>query len=261
MTAVPPNSGRTWRGIGLTDRGRVRLSNQDTFAVLDEDRLWLVADGMGGQAGGDVASRLAVESIRTSFQESARSWNAPTLDQVERSFRRAIHKANQAIRQAAARQPRLTGMGTTVVALTLTDHPTPLVAVAHVGDSRAYLLRDQQLHRLTWDHSFVENSIREGLLSPQEALTHPYRHVLSRALGTELEVEPDWSSRALDPADLFLLCSDGLTKMLTDAQILETLLRHGSAEAACRALIHEALRRGGEDNVTAIVIRNELTNE
>lgn len=245
-----------WRGAGLTDIGRVRPSNQDAFAVLNDLGLWIVADGMGGHAGGDVASRLAVESITEQVRRHASTDSSYQAGQArsETLLCQLIEAAHQTIRKKSFEHPHLRGMGTTIVVLGISSGPTPRMILAHVGDSRAYLLRAHALTQLTQDHSLVEEHVRSGLLSPQEAATHPLRHVLTRALGIGETIEPDTSTHMFQPDDLILLCTDGLTKMLDDGQIADTLLHAGrSPEAACLALVEEANRRGGEDNVTVVV--------
>jgi len=246
----------TWRGAGLTDIGRVRASNQDGFAVLNDVGLWIVADGMGGHAGGDVASRLAVESITEQVRRHAGTDSLSQARQAwtETQLRQLIEAAHHTIRNNAFEHPHLGGMGTTVVVLSIPSGSIPRLSLAHVGDSRAYLLRAGTLFQLTQDHSLVEEHVRSGRLSRQDAATHPLRHVLTRALGIEDAVEPDSSTHQLQPDDLILLCTDGLTKMLDDGRIADTLLYTGrSPEAACLALVEEANRRGGEDNVTVVV--------
>ena len=252
-----------WQGTGITDRGRVRWSNQDAFTVMNDRAVWVVADGMGGRAGGDVASRMAVDTLVREFARHRHSDTSsdPARDERTTALGQAIQASNQAIRDEALKRPEFIGMGTTVVIVTIVQ-TTSEATVAHVGDSRAYLLRGDRLTRLTRDHSFVEDAVSQGQLSEEEALEHPLRHVLTRALGTETEVEPDISFYALQPEDLLLLCTDGLTKMMSDDDILHTLLRtQASPETACTALVREANRRGGDDNVSVVIVRNELTNE
>ena len=250
-------SGSTWRGIGLTDVGLVRSSNQDAFAVIDEQGVWIVADGMGGHAGGDVASRLAVQSIKACSQSHAGGESSAQQDSQDHAavLRRAIEEANRTIWQEALDRPELSGMGTTVVLLLIGGAEHPHATLAHVGDSRAYLMRGHSLVQLTQDHSWVEEQIRQGRLPREEAETHSLRHVLTRALGTNATVEPDISTHPLLPEDRILLCTDGLTKMLTDEEILRVLLESGpSRQQACQALIQEAKRRGGHDNITVVII-------
>ncbi len=245
-----------WHGVGLTDRGLVRPSNQDTFTVSNHLGLWVLADGMGGQAGGEVASGLAVESVITHVQATAGDTAAgPTgHDGDELLVRRAIETAQQAVLAHAQARPALTGMGTTIVVLRISSDPSPRATLAHVGDSRAYRFRTGTLTLLTRDHSLVEEYIRQGRMSSQEAFTHPLRHVLTRAIGIEGAAEPDVSVHVLQPDDVLLLCTDGLTKMLNDEQIATTLHNAGrSPDTACRALVDEAIRCGGNDNVTVVI--------
>lgn len=245
-----------WHGTGLTDRGLVRSSNQDAFAVEDRLRLWVVADGMGGHAGGDVASRLAVDAVLTHVRARASAGGAaegagPASD--ERLLREAIDAAQRAILHEARARKELTGMGTTCVALRISSAPDPLATIAHVGDSRAYRLRGNRLEQLTRDHSLLDDYIRRGLVTPAQAFTHPLRHVLSRALGTGT-CEPDVGVHDLEDSDLILLCTDGLTKMIKDDRIADVLLRERTApDRACGALVQEALGHGGADNVTVII--------
>lgn len=242
-----------WRGTGLTDRGRIRKSNQDAFAIFDDLGLWVVADGMGGGPGGDVASRIAVDTFATAIK--ADRPDPGGRQSLAQSLRQASHAANEAIWVMAMKRRELIGMGTTLVAVYIPPGTPPHATIAHVGDSRAYLLRHHTLTTLTRDHSWVEEQVKRGLLTPEHAATHPLRHVLSRALGSQSKVEPDISSHALDPDDQLLLCTDGLTKMLTDGEMLNILLQsQKSGLAACQALVDEANRRGGEDNVTVVLV-------
>jgi len=262
-----PASRVVWRGTGKTHKGLVRSTNQDAFAALDQFNLWIVADGMGGHAGGDVASRTAVETLSSwgpaiAQLDKTGHLNVPPQGKRAKTLRDAIQTANEAIRQQALTQPQLANMGTTLVVVQiapgLSDDAFASAIIAHVGDSRAYLLRERVLTQLTQDHSWVEEKIKQGVLSPQDALAHPLRSVLTRALGTEAAVEPDLSSYPLQRGDRILLCTDGVTKMLSDGEIAETLLRAGpSAEAACDALIAEANRRGGQDNSTVLLVQAE----
>ncbi len=244
-----------WRGAGLTDRGLVRSSNQDAFAVEDALQLWVVADGMGGHAGGDVASQLAVNSVVTRVRSRASTGEAaapPASD--ERVLHEAIAAAQRAILDEARAHTELTGMGTTCVALTISRAPGPVATIAHVGDSRAYRLRGNRLEQLTQDHSVIDDYIKRGLVTPAQAFTHPLRHVLSRALGSENGCDPDVGVHDLEDSDLILLCTDGLTKMIKDERIADVLLRERAApDQACQALVQEALSHGGADNVTVII--------
>jgi protein phosphatase len=252
----------TWYGVGLSDIGQVRSYNQDAFVILNPIAVWGVADGMGGLPGGDVASQLAIRTAAEFFhhqlQESPLQGDQKTSEAL---LREAIQLSNKAIRTEAHRNPKLTGMGTTIVLLQLFTADGTFATVAHVGDSRAYFLSGGSLKRLTSDHSAVEEYVRKGLITPQQAFNHPHRHILSRAMGASERVEPDVSTFPLRPDDLLLLCTDGLTKMIDD-DALESILLHGDSrpEVICRRLVEAANERGGEDNVTVVAIKAARMN-
>ncbi|MGH7255918.1 MAG: Stp1/IreP family PP2C-type Ser/Thr phosphatase [Nitrospirales bacterium] len=249
-----------WVGAGLTDIGRVRGSNQDAFAVLNSLGVWIVADGMGGHAGGDVASRLAVDAVVRTIQASPLAVTAtpnvarPDPGTLREALEQAVAAANQTIFHEAGRQEDLAGMGTTLVILHLTREPVPIATIAHVGDSRAYRFRRDALTQLTEDHAVVDEYRRQGLMSSAEAKRHPLRNALSRAVGTDPHVQPDIASFSVDPEDLFLLCTDGLTKMLEDDDIVSILRTPRPPQHLCATLVEAANQRGGEDNVTVVVV-------
>jgi protein phosphatase len=256
MTRRPP----LWTGTGLTNQGRVRSSNQDAYGVLNDLGIWLVADGMGGRAGGEVASRIAVESVTNSVGGGAQGVTprAKDPDTISQVLRNAVQAANRAIRAEAGRRPNLLGMGTTLVVVAILSEPHPMAVIANIGDSRAYLLRSGRLMPLTKDHSVVEESLRTGLISEAEASVHPLRHVLTRALGTELEVEPDITVWRLYSDDVLLLCTDGLTKMLDDNRIRDILAAYGERPTqACDSLVEAANNVGGDDNVTVVIVTTD----
>jgi serine/threonine protein phosphatase PrpC len=225
---------------GLTDAGRKRRRNEDSFVV--EPPLFAVADGMGGAQAGEVASRLAAAVFRE-FHE------ADELAPPERVVA-IIQEANRRIHERARSDREVSGMGTTITAALLAGDE---VAIGHVGDSRAYVLREGRLEQLTEDHSLVADLVRSGRLSPAEAETHPQRSVITRALGTDSEVDVDAFSVAAAPGDVFLLCSDGLTTMVEDDEIRDRIEEAKSLEQAVRALVKSANRHGGEDNVTVVL--------
>jgi serine/threonine protein phosphatase PrpC len=252
----------SWQGVALTDQGRVRTSNQDAFAVLNQCGVWMVADGMGGRAGGDIASRIVVDYLADELAKNlgTRVSESTQLESRADLLRDLIQASNQAVLAEASRRPEFTGMGTTLVVLMVLPQPRPTALVAHVGDSRAYCLRSGVLTQVTRDHSFVEESLRNGHLTEAEALNHPLRHMLTRAVGAEPHLETEITIHLLTPEDSLLLCTDGLTKMLPDPVIRKTLL-HYSADLlqSCRALVNEANARGGDDNTTVVLTRNNLT--
>lgn len=244
----------SWVGIGRSDIGLIRTSNQDAFLTLDHVGLWAVADGMGGHAGGEVAAQTAVASIKSRaevFASPVQQGHSAPGDYLTD----LIVQAHEAILGRAKVEPKLKGMGTTIVVLFIAPLPSPTAHVAHVGDSRAYRFRGGTLTPVTRDHTLIERYLERGILTKAAARTHPERHVLTRGLGMPATVKPDVSSFPLESSDLLLLCSDGLTKMLEDPDI-EALCAQSKGDPirACDALIGEALTRGGEDNVTVIVV-------
>ncbi|MCZ7527900.1 MAG: Stp1/IreP family PP2C-type Ser/Thr phosphatase [Acidimicrobiia bacterium] len=224
---------------GATDVGRVREENEDGFLVDERVGLYAVADGMGGHRAGEVASATALEALRASVAAGS-------------AVRDAVLAANAAVHEKAAGDAELAGMGTTLTAATLAAGGTLLVA--HVGDSRAYVLRDGELRQVTVDHSLVEELVREGRLTPEQATVHPHRSIITRALGVDAEVEVDLYSVELRPGDRVLLCSDGLTSMVRPDGVATVLRREDDAERAARALVDTANAAGGEDNITVVVV-------
>jgi serine/threonine protein phosphatase PrpC len=247
----------SWKGAGFTDTGLARQTNQDAFAVDNDLGLWIVADGMGGHAGGGTASQLAVKAINDNITSAAISFPdfRDRIDRVEERLRSAVAVADSLIRAMAGTTPGLKGMGTTVVIGLSCPVPEPSIALAHVGDSRAYLIRDRCISPLTTDHSFVQRLVSEGRISHDEARTHPQQNVLLRALGVEDQLPPDITIHLLHPHDIVILCTDGLTKMLEEQDILDCVLAfQRSPDEMCRQLIDAANARGGKDNTTVIVI-------
>jgi len=243
-----------WTGVGRTETGHVRASNQDALAILNDCGVWIVADGMGGHPAGDVAAQTAVAVAEQEAQEQA-SWLHEHPSAAAEFMTDLVTSANQRIHDLMREKPYLKGMGTTFVALAITPTPMPVAHTAHLGDSRAYLYREGQLTQLTRDHTLVEKWVQRGLIDAATALTHPERHILTKGLGLGIEMKPELTSTPITPHDIILLCSDGLTKMLEDAAIASILARaHGDPHQACHDLIEQALGRGGEDNVTVIVV-------
>lgn len=247
------------KAFGLTHVGRQRQHNEDAFLVEDDAKLFLVADGMGGHAAGEIASRIAVDSINEFIvhtKEEDGTWPHAYDDNYKHSTNRlvaAVRLANTRVLEAMRKDARLRGMGTTVVAC-LADGST--MSVAHVGDSRAYLVRDGNLSRITNDHSWVFEQVQAGMLTESEAEKHPLRNVITRALGGALQVTPDASEIEARAGDVFLLCSDGLTGMVPESEILRMVAaREEDLEQACRDLIDAANARGGLDNVTAVLVK------
>jgi PPM family protein phosphatase len=229
-----------------TDTGRQRNANEDS--LFTRAPLFVVADGMGGAQAGEVASKAAAESFAGELPAAS----------PERVLEQTIEGANRTIHELARKDPGLAGMGTTVTAA-IVDLEAEEVAIGHVGDSRAYRFRAGKFEQLTRDHSLVEEMRRKGQLTDAQAEDHPQRSIITRALGPEPEVQVDLQTVPAQDGDVFLICSDGLTTMLDDEEIARLLGRATSLSAAVRALVDEANRAGGRDNITVVAFRVEDT--
>ena len=244
---------------GVTDMGRVRSNNEDSFRIVNPLHLFVLSDGMGGEAHGEVASSLAVETIVkycsqskddsgvTLVAESQDNWSEKT-----KQLQNAVRAANLSIFESAQKHAEQRGMGATVTAAWLNEGK---LSIAHVGDSRAYLLRSGSLQQLTNDHSLVAEQVRRGIISRQQAEESEMQSVLLRALGAHTEVEVDVDETAIYSGDVLLLCSDGLTRMVTEPEIAGTLQAETNPSAAAQKLIDLANDNGGLDNITAVVAR------
>ena len=229
-----------WSG---TDTGLQRRANEDSLLVRSP--LFVVADGMGGAQAGEVASSVAVDTFRAGLKDG---------EDPERSLVAQVEQANSRINELSHSNAEHAGMGTTITAVYVGEED---VAIAHVGDSRAYCMRDGELLRLTDDHSLVDELIRQGKLTPEEAEEHPQRSVITRALGPEASVEVDVRSFRGRPEDVYLLCSDGLTTMVGEAELLRLLASHERLAEVGEALIAAANGAGGKDNITVVLLRLE----
>jgi len=244
--------------FGVSDVGRKRKHNEDSFSFDADEGLFIVADGMGGHAAGEVASKITVETIgefiAATRQKEEATWPFKYNHELEFNSNRlavAIEKANERVMAAVAAQPWLKGMGTTVVAGLLNEK---ILSLAHVGDSRAYLLREKQLSCLTDDHSWVHEQVAAGILTEEEAKSHPLKNVVTRALGGGPSVAPDLQELVFLPGDRFLFCSDGLTTMLADEEIRDAALAEKDPKKLCEKLVELANEKGGVDNVTVVVV-------
>jgi PPM family protein phosphatase len=227
-----------------TDVGRVREGNEDSFMVREP--FFAVADGMGGHQGGEVASNLALASMESIAQEPPPDGDsAPRLAEV-------VREANRVVLQRANSDPSLSGMGTTLTAVLAGSGGR--IHLAHVGDSRAYLLRDGEMSQLTRDQTVVQRLVDEGRISPEEAEIHPQRSILTNALGVDRDIEVDEASYELGLGDRLLLCSDGLSGMVSEADIKRILVENEDPQAACDALVEAANQAGGQDNITALIL-------
>jgi protein phosphatase len=236
-----------------TDVGVVRSGNEDNFLMLADRGIFIVADGMGGHAAGEVASEMAVRIVA----EELGQYRGLSDEELATRMHNAIRKANEAIFSRTLSEHDKRGMGTTLTALVLLPDR---YLIGQVGDSRAYLLRGDRLRQITKDHSYVQEQVDAGLLTPEQARVHPYSNVITRCVGAGMEVTPDIYFGSLESEDLLLLASDGLTGMLEDEQLRRLLKSDGGPQRSVDQMIAEANRRGGLDNITAIVIRIETSD-
>lgn len=251
----------TFETFGLTDRGLRRHHNEDQFLVRDDLGLYIVADGMGGHAAGEVAADLAVREVER-VVEATRNFGGdtwpedwdPKLDLSANRLVRAVISAHRRVTAAVDGDLGLRGMGSTIV-VALVDWHKPELTLAHVGDSRAYLLRKGELIQITADHSWVHEQVLAGLLSEDAARTHPLKNVVTRALGGAQEPSVDVRLHELQAGDQLLFCSDGLNTMLGDEEILAVLNRGADVTRTVHQLVAEANRKGGLDNITVVLVR------
>lgn len=233
-----------------TDVGIVRSGNEDSYLMLADRGLFIVADGMGGHAAGEVASEMAVHIVAREIGSLRGVPDAQASERISRS----LVTANEAIFERTLAEPDKRGMGTTVTALALLPGR---YLIGQVGDSRAYLLRDGELLQITRDHSYVQEQVDAGLLTPEQARVHPYSNVITRCVGAGSDVVPDLYFGELRAGDVLLLASDGLTGMLEDEQLARILADPQGPQAWVDRMITEANRRGGLDNITTIVVKIE----
>jgi serine/threonine protein phosphatase PrpC len=284
LTDPPPNLPFAIRSFGVSDPGRVRPSNEDRFAIVELTRtlcvhqtnlpqkkaqysshrghVLLVADGMGGHQAGEVASSLTVETIEDFLLNTLKRFSDLQVTEEQSALKElqsALRQADARIFEETARHPEWRGMGTT---LTLAFATNWKLFVAHAGDSRCYLFSKNELHHLTKDHTVVAELIRQGALSPEDGLRHSSRHVVTNVLGgNDPGVRVELHKLDLNPEDVVLLCSDGLTEMLSDDQMAAILREEPEPKRACERLVAEANKQGGRDNITIIVARMEMAEE
>ena len=277
VMSIPPRA-LTMKAFGITDKGKVRTTNEDQFLIAEftkamrvwqtslpepklqvgEERahLFLVADGMGGHRGGERASALAVVAIEH-FTLNTFKWflgsNSSEAQKALAQFQSALSQADASIQEEAAEHPELSGMGTTV---TMAFHLGAQVCVVHVGDSRAYVYRDGELRQITQDHTLMADMVRSGALRQDEVAEHHLRHVITNVVGgTELGVTVEVRAFEAQAGDRLLLCSDGLTEMVTNEAIAATLAAESAPEVAAKTLLAQANDGGGRDNITVLIVR------
>ncbi|MFP5237005.1 MAG: Stp1/IreP family PP2C-type Ser/Thr phosphatase [Acidobacteriota bacterium] len=230
----------------VTDRGRKRPSNEDAFGYSIEHGAFVLCDGMGGAAAGEIASAIAVDEVLAVLCARPRGAS------LQAAGGAAVEAANRAIYTQSQRNEQLNGMGTTMVALVAEDHR---VCIVNVGDSRCYRLHRGRLQQVTLDHSVVEEQVRMGRMTPVQAERSPMRNMITRALGTLPSVTPDFFPIDAEPDDQFLLCSDGLTRELTNMTIQSLLTLKGSVQERCSRLVEAAKKAGGQDNITCVLVQ------
>lgn len=242
-----------------SDLGKLRETNEDSCLALDVSEpkalassygIYLVADGMGGHQAGEVASKMAAETISSTILDSLS--RAKKLPPPSHLVKQALKKANTQIYKMAGTSPQLSAMGTT---LTLGLRVANMLYLGHIGDSRAYLIRRGRIRQLTEDHSVVASLLKAGMITPEEAKTHAERGKIFRCLGVSTEVDIDVSNRLLQSGDSLVFCTDGLTNHVSDSEILDSVEKESNADSACQKLIHLANLRGGEDNISLIVVK------
>jgi protein phosphatase len=227
---------------GKTDKGLVRKENEDAFCIEKDLGLLAIADGMGGHASGEVASKMAIEILRESFKKGG--------EPLPERLSSGVKLANRAIYEAAQSQSQLNGMGTTLTALQLEGNR---LSIAHVGDSRAYLIRGGVIEQMTDDHTIVSEQVARGMITREDAARSDMRNILSKALGIAPEVDVDMEELTVSEGDQLVLCSDGLSELISDDEILSEVQSSKRPEIVCDELVDLAIQRGGEDNITVIV--------
>ena len=246
-----------------TDCGKVRSRNEDAFGLFPDLQTYVVADGMGGQQGGTLASTLAVETIRHALLDTGVQARASSLEQLQPSqpLLNAVYRAHTQVLEVSHRQLELLGMGTTVAAVAF-DSSQESAVICHVGNTRVYRLREAVLEQLTEDHTVAQQFVRAGLMSPQEWRTSRYRHVLTQAIGVGPEVHPTVRIESPQAGDLFLICSDGVYRDLVDEEIRAIVWKAGTnLQQACDVLVELAHARGGRDDSTVVALRYSPASE
>jgi len=233
---------------GRTDVGIIRAGNEDNFLMLPEQGIFIVADGMGGHAAGEVASEMAVQAVAKNLEGVVGRSDA----EAAHMMRLAIHQANASIFRRTVDEPEKRGMGTTATAMVVNQSR---YMIGQVGDSRAYLMRGGVLTQVTKDHSYVQEQVDAGYLTPEQARTHPYSNVITRCVGANSDVVPDIYVGTLSAGDMFVLASDGLTGMLEDHDLQRILETDNTPSKHVDILVTEGNRRGGLDNITVIIVR------
>ncbi|MGE0822561.1 MAG: PP2C family serine/threonine-protein phosphatase [Candidatus Binatia bacterium] len=248
------------RVAAKTDIGKVRVTNEDAFGIFPDTGFYVVADGMGGHAGGEVASALAIETMQASLKATKGEDLTPAIDAAGQTTVEgsrllvAVGQANDVVLTKGREDPQLKGMGTTIASVLLDDQQKQ-ITVCHVGDSRVYRIRGKNIELLTEDHSLAQQLLRDGKLNPEELKTFPHRNVLIQAVGLNDTVQPAIRVELLEPGDLFVLCSDGVSGPLNESEILAVVSgKGGDLSGICDSLLSLANERGGKDNGTVMLL-------
>lgn len=240
------------KAVGKTDVGNARENNEDGYYLQNDDglKLFIVADGMGGHNAGEVASSLAIRSVVDYFEKNYKYIIKDDFEIIE-FIKKAMTEGNSEVFKKATLDESMSGMGTTLTLLLIENNK---YFIGHIGDSRVYLIREGKIRQISNDHSLVAELIRQGSITENEARVHPQRNIITRALGTGNDIEIDIVFDDIKPGDIILLCTDGLTNMLTDQEILD-IINESPWESACERLIKAANDKGGYDNITVVVVK------
>lgn len=241
----------TWEIDAATDRGCLRKDNQDNYYISPDHRVFVVADGMGGERGGALASQLAVEAVEEYFWQEIPNYAEPEV--IQQWLMEAVSRANMAVYAERVSNPDVSRLGTTIVIAVQSENSR--LFIAHLGDSRAYRISASEISVLTQDHSVAFELVLRGQLAPEQYEKSPFRSYLTRCVGHDAEVSIDQSPAVVEPGDWILLCTDGLTGVVGEAQIADTLRQAESTEKACQSLVEQTIAGGAPDNVTVVCVR------
>ena len=245
--------------FGMSDVGRKREKNEDSILVDNDLSLFMVADGMGGHLGGEYASRITVQTVQEVFRKLEEDPETTLVADEEGAatnigerLKYAVRVASMRVFDEASRNEKLSGMGTTAVGIAVGDGQA---YIANVGDSRAYLVRGKEIAQLTEDHSLVSEQIKAGFITEEGARHHRLKNIITRSVGFQRDVDADILVRDLEPGDLFLLCSDGLSNLVEDTKMLKIVLKNKDLNKSCQKLVEEANDKGGDDNISVVMVR------
>ncbi|MDQ2087156.1 Stp1/IreP family PP2C-type Ser/Thr phosphatase [Herbivorax sp. ANBcel31] len=244
------------RFAAVSDKGRVRELNEDSYRVITgHDKIpdaFIIADGMGGHSSGDVASNMAVEFAKEYILNNPEIFSSD--ENTLNGIKILMEEANRAIYEKASHSEENSGMGTTFIVTVVLNNK---IYIGHVGDSRVYLIRNNSIKRLTMDHSYIEELIKNGSITREEAQNHPKKNIITRALGCNANILVDTLNSSIDENDIFVLCTDGLTNMLSDDEIMKIILENDNPSYSCNELVRLANEKGGDDNITVVILKDK----